>query len=367
MEDNIKHIDIPTIPYYLSSLVKKTEHLWVRLGKLETYFYQEDLESIRIEKPIFICGLARSGTTILLELLSTHSDVATHQYRDFPLLYTPIWWNHFLDRIPHHSQVSSERAHKDGILVNPNSPEAMEEVLWMKFFKHSHNPYVSNVLTAETDYSLFEKFYQDHLRKILFVRNGKRFLSKGNYNLSRLEYLLKLFPDARFVIPVRDPRTHIASLVKQHRLFCREESRDRRILEYMRRVGHFEFGLDRRAIKFDASEKICDILALWQMGEEIRGWARYWNTLYSWVIKTLNDNHLLKSASLLIRYEDLCSQSHESFLEVCKHCYLEFNSKQFEQLTCQLKFPSYYKVTFTVEELKIIDEETHDLCQTLGY
>src|SRR3546814_13405511 len=73
---------------------------------------------------------------------------------------------------------------------------------------------------AETDCPEFERFFRDHLRKLLWVRRRPRYLSKANYSVTRMAYLLTLFPDARFVLPLRDPAAHIASLVKQPRLFC---------------------------------------------------------------------------------------------------------------------------------------------------
>ena len=65
----------------------------------------------------------------------------------------------------------------------------------------------------------FEEFYCNHIRKILLSQGGTRYLAKANYNISRMKYLSKLYPEARFVILVRDPPEHIASLIKQHRLF----------------------------------------------------------------------------------------------------------------------------------------------------
>ena len=50
-----------------------------------------------------------------------------------------------------------------------------------------------------------EAFYRDHIRKLLWLRGGRRYLSKGNYNTTRIAYLARLFPDARFIVPVRDP------------------------------------------------------------------------------------------------------------------------------------------------------------------
>jgi hypothetical protein len=64
-----------------------------------------------------------------------------------------------------------------------------------------HNPATSNILDQSTNNLKFESFYNNHIRKLLLVRNGDRYLAKGNYNITRLEYILKLFPDVRFVIP----------------------------------------------------------------------------------------------------------------------------------------------------------------------
>ena len=56
------------------------------------------LDAIPIDRPIFVTGLARSGTTILLTVLSRSAGVATHRYRDFPFLDIPLLWNWFQDR-----------------------------------------------------------------------------------------------------------------------------------------------------------------------------------------------------------------------------------------------------------------------------
>lgn len=361
-----KSIDVPPFTYWLSGIVEKHANTLIHLSKIETSYYQEALEPIEIEQPIFICGLARAGTTILLELLSTHPDVATHQYRDFPMLYTPIWWNWFLDRMPKQPQAPVERAHKDGILVTPESPEALEEVLWMKFLPHAHNPEVSSVLDTEAENQPFEHFYKEHIRKILLVRRGHRYVSKGNYNFARIQYLLRLFPDARFLILVRDPKTHIASLMKQHHLLCREASRNERILIHMRRGGHFEFGLDRRPINPNNISLTHEILNLWLQGEEVKGWARYWAGLYEWMLETINRNEHLSRASLIVHYKELCDYPQETLTQVSQHCRLVFEKPHFDELVVRLRYPSYYRVNFSDDELAIIQEETQAVCQRLG-
>src|SRR3546814_14155500 len=101
-------------------------------------------------------------------------------------------------------------------MITPDSPEAFEEVLWMAFFPDLHDPTASSVLDERTDNAAFESFYRDHIRKLLRVRGGRRYLSKGNYSVTRLEYLLKVFPDARFILPVQIGRASCRERVCQY-------------------------------------------------------------------------------------------------------------------------------------------------------
>ena len=63
---------------WLGGIVARWPGLWRRLGEFETQRLSTALDEIEIHAPIFICGLARSGSTILLECLSRHPDTATH-------------------------------------------------------------------------------------------------------------------------------------------------------------------------------------------------------------------------------------------------------------------------------------------------
>ena len=64
----------------------------------------------------------------------------------------------------------------------------------MAFFPDLHDPSGSAVLDSRTSHPEFEAFYADHIRKLIQVRAGRRYLSKGNYNVTRAEYLLKHDP-----------------------------------------------------------------------------------------------------------------------------------------------------------------------------
>ncbi len=84
----------------LSGLVARHPGFWIKLGDLETSLMAGTIDPRPVERPIYIAGLARSGSTILLETLARHPEVATHRYRDFPFLFTPYLWNRWLDLAP---------------------------------------------------------------------------------------------------------------------------------------------------------------------------------------------------------------------------------------------------------------------------
>lgn len=353
--------------HFLGGLIANHPRFWIGLGNLETKALADEIAPVAIEAPVYVTGLARAGTTITLEILAAHPDVSTHLYRDFPPVFTPYWWNWFVEKSRKAPPAAQERAHKDGVMITPDSPEAREEVIWMAFFDALHDPAQSNVLDGHTDNPAFEAFYRDHIRKLLAARGGKRYLSKGNYNITRIGYLHKLFPDARFVIPVRDPVWHVASLMKQHRLFCEGERGNGRALAYMRRVGHFEFGLDLRPINCGDGGTVREIQALWEAGEEVRGWARYWAMIYGHVADSLDQDPALREAAMVLRYEDLCDQSTAMMETMLAHCGMSGADEVIAHFAGRLHPPDYYRPDFSDAELRAIAKETGAVSETFGY
>jgi hypothetical protein len=360
-----KVFEVPRATDMLGGLVARTAPLWRWLGGIETDILEDRLEKVRIDRPIYICGLARAGTTILLELIGSLPQIATHRYRDYPLIYTPYLWDMVLSRMPRRAAVPSERTHLDGIMVTPESPEAFEEVLWMHFFAGAHDPARSSLLGATTENPAFETFYPDHLRKLMVVQHASRYAAKGNYNIARLAYILKLFPDARFLVAVREPAAHIASLMKQHALFCEGERRNPRMLAHMRRVGHFEFGLDRRPINL--GPETAEVLALWEAGEEVRGWAVYWRSIYSHLLGQLAQRPALGEAVLPVRHEDLCERPLETLTALSQHCGLDPHDPIIEGFAERLHYPAYYRPDFSAAEKQVIARETAEVAARLGY
>ena len=80
---------------------------------------------------VFITGLARSGTTILLNALYKSNIFASLSYADMPFVLAPNLWSKI--SLKRGDTELNERAHGDGIKVSTDSPEAFEEVFWKTF------------------------------------------------------------------------------------------------------------------------------------------------------------------------------------------------------------------------------------------
>lgn len=365
--DALHGFAVPAWMHRLGGWLHRHPRAAIRLGDIETRLLQEAIADVTVDRPIYIAGLARAGTTILLEKLAAHPEAGSHRYIDFPPVMTPYWWNRWLALVPRSGETARERAHNDGIAVTAQSPEAFEEVLWMAFFAEAHDPRRSAVLGREASHPHFERFYDAHIRKLLAVRQRRRYLAKGNYNLVRLAYLQRLYPQARFVIAIRDPVWHIASLMKQQRLFSRGETAYPRALEHMRRVGHFEFGLDRRAIHVGDDALAERVATAWAAGDEVTGWAHYWAGLYRHVADTLENDARLREGSLVVRYEDLCREPQSTLERVHAHCQLPIDAPSLAQAAADLHFPGYYRPQFDDASLALIERITAPVARRFGY
>lgn len=348
---------VPAGLYFQSRFFAATRGLWRRLAEFETRVLGEEITQRQVDRPVYVAALARSGTTIVTEMLSQHPELTCHRYSDFPNVWTPYWRNYLLRKTRFHVPEKQERAHRDRIQVSNDSPEAVEEVLWRSFFENLQDASVSHVMDASLSNNSFEDFYKAHILKLLAVRNARRYLAKGNYNMSRVRYILSLFPDAKFVVPVRDPVRHIASLVRQHALFTRASEDDPRVPLQMAMSGHFEFGPRRMPVNFDDLQATQAIIECWQQGREVEGWARYWAASYGHILDQVEAFPEVRKASLLLRYEDLCTHSAGSIDRILAHC--ELPQDGFEDIRSEyiarLEEPDYYEVDFSADELGEID------------
>ncbi len=343
---------VPTGLYLGTRLVSATSGAWRALGNLESFSIGKTLDNKPINAPIFVCGLARSGSTIITELINQHPAIASHHYSDFPLTWLPYWWNQLRKRLPLPEQTARERAHADRIMITNDSPDAIEEVIWAHFFPQSHTPSARHVLEQQHRKPDFDKYYADHIRKLLLARQCSRYLAKNNYHVTRLEYLLSLFPDARFVIPVRDPMTQVASLCKQHRLFCQMSEEDPRVARQLQMSAHFEFGPQRCPII--TSEGKLDYYA-----DDLANaswYAQQWADVYDFLLQQIEANPALTKSCLVVSYENLCTNTEATLHAIFDHTNLNGRdtTKLIQRNANRISAPEHDDCVFGAEELDSI-------------
>lgn len=237
---------------------------------------------------IFIAGLARSGTTILLNALYESHEFASLSYKDMPFLLAPNIWSKL--SLNKKDTDLIDRAHGDGIKVSTESPEAFEEVFWMTF--------------DDTDKKSIEKF-RTYVKLINLKYQKDRYLSKNNQNIKRLVLVSEIFPNSKILIPFRDPIQHSYSLLYQHKRFIEDSRKDRFISNYMKWIGHTEFGPNYIPIHGN-NLKFTDDL-------DINHWIEQWYLVYRSSFEDLKGKININ----FICYEELCA-SKEYWLNILK-------------------------------------------------
>lgn len=270
------------------------------LADLEQALYSKQWHGIDVSRPIFITSLPRAGTSVLLQALSRASHLATHTYRDMPFVLTPVVWQRASRAFRRTSELG-ERAHGDGLAINEDSPEAFEEVLWLKHFPPHYD---SQGIDAWRDGDAGDGFaaaFAEHMRKLIFLRRvdgqpAPRYVSKNNANIARIGYLRGLFPDASFVVPLRHPLEQAISLLRQHLNFTRQHAEDPFSRRYMADIGHFEFGDLHRPIRFGGFAA----LAGDRTPDSVDYWLAYWIAAFE-ELAGRQDIHL-------VSFESVCAE-----------------------------------------------------------
>jgi len=288
------------------------------LFKVEEMLFAKQLSDIQNHQHIFVTGLPRSGTTILLEFLYKTNKFASFTYNDMPFILSPNLFSKFNRK--QNSQLK-ERIHKDNIKYNFQSPEAFDEV----FFQTFENDEIEENL--KTLISLVLKKY-----------DKKLYLSKNNNNYKRFKLIQSIFPQAKFVVPFRNPLQHANSLLFQHRHFCKLQKQEKFILQYMNYLGHFEFGLNH---KYWNSPK--DFPDKFSLNYWLEQWLLFYENLF---------NKFSKSLSIFfISYEQLCNDRN-------------FQTKLLQRLKLNLDF----KYNFILSQKKIAenyDEKLLNKCNLI--
>lgn len=262
---------------------------------LDQRMVRADPKDIVNRQHVFVSGLARAGTTVLMRRLHGSGAFRSLTYRDMPFVLAPNLWRR-LAGSTRKGVAAAERAHGDGILVDLDSPESLDEVFWRVFGGEDYirrNQLAPHVPDPETTWN-----YVRYINAILNAQShgASRYLSKNNNNILRLGTIRRTFPQALILIPFRDPVSHAGSLLRQHRHFLEMQAGDPFVGRYMTWLGHHEFGHDHRPMRLGESRAGGSQYSL----DRIEYWLDVWRTTYGWLEDTAPVD------AVFVCYEDLC-------------------------------------------------------------
>ena len=295
----------------------------LKLSFIEDFFLSKKNKKQKIQKPIFITGLARSGSTILTHIINNHPHIGSFLYKDLPFIQIPYLWN-LINNAFYNKLEDKKRPHGDNLLVGPNSPDAFDEIFFRKNIKNYLNSNSQYLSKSYKNIGL-EKGIKNTISKILYIRGDKkRYLSKNNYNITRIEYLLSIFPNARIIICIRNPVETAKSLVRVHQRFNNFCKENKYVEDQLKTLSHFEFGPQRKPIrlKHNIYNKIIEN---WKKGNEYEGYLLQWIDIYSVVLNKYLLNKKISKKIIVLDNNELKTNPKKMIEKTAKFLELEKN------------------------------------------
>ena len=251
------------------------------LFKLELWFNKKHIKALYTSQNIYISGMARAGTTVLMQYLGQLPEFKSLSYKNLPFLFLPKTGSRLISNKKFKER---ERSHQDGIKHSINSYEALEEPFWRNYIgeKYIHD---KTILKHTISQELFEKY--NSFRKL--VAGEKIYLAKNNNHLLRAEVLHQLdkakVNKTITIIPFRDPYDQANSLLKQHLLLSKMQEEDDFVLDYMDFLVHHEFGLHTKTPNLSNNNTISILYDI----NSIQYWLEIWYLYYLEVLKQFSN------------------------------------------------------------------------------
>jgi hypothetical protein len=175
-----------------------------------------------IDRPIFIVGNPRSGTTFLHRLLLGAGDLAAFEL--WEMLFPAITARKLLGRIvPRFERLSPARYHPSDIHDTSLRGIETDDVLW--FFRTMDGPFAWAYFLAwqdswgsqlcrremgvegvtDRERERFFDYHEECWRRNLEYKHASRILAKTSMLTFRIDELLKRYPDCKLVYIIRDP------------------------------------------------------------------------------------------------------------------------------------------------------------------
>lgn len=294
---------------------------------------------MKVKNSIFITGCGRSGTTLLYNILSTHSKLGWFSQ-----------WNNRFPNFPYFAFLSRSRDLElfNSLMIKPIKnksliyrvlPKPIEaDLLWPFIFQKDINFFRSR-LSKNDVRKINKQMINNYIYKIINLQGKKRLISKNTSHTNKILFLDEIFSNSYFIHIVRDPRAVVNSAI--------------------------EIGWDNLKIwwtNFTMTPKI------WQNKgfDLVKFWVITWkkeNVIF------LKDKNQLKGKYIIVFYEDLTEKPFETISCILNFCNLEFT----DEIVRYLKFikpnnKNYkWKKRLTCNDLKTIYNEAGNLMEYFNY
>jgi omega-hydroxy-beta-dihydromenaquinone-9 sulfotransferase len=315
--------------------------------KIESWLYDRQAQSTSINKPVFIVGCHRSGTTILYETLAQHSDLAYFTNASSFMPHIPILANQMF-RLLGEMKNPVERFVQDGLNISPHTPSEGIRI-W-----ELHGLASGNYCLNEThDNPELKSYLKLTIQKHLMYSGRSRFINKNPDNSVRIRYLNRLFPDAYFIHIVRDGRAVCHSLLK------------------FRKLASEFFGAEHRHATSGVKVKAWDEISKCWHSDPVRSVGLVWRA----VMETLEfDRQFIPPERYLeVRYEDFVAQPMEYLQKITQFCDLHWDDEiqsRFQESTAQVGLSGRneaWKNAFSPEDCDRLMAVIGEKMQAYGY
>ena len=235
-----------------------------------------------VEKPIFILGTGRSGTTILGIVLSMHKEV--------------------------------------GYL---NEPKAIWHLI------HPHEDIIGNYSQADAQYRLTAEDVTDEMRQragqmfgaYLTVTRAERLVDKYPELIFRVDFVRALFPNARFIFLVRNGWDTCHSIANWSKRLGGEVNSEK----------HDWWGVDDRKWGLLVEQLVKTAPLFSESTDEIKCFERHLDrAAVEWILTMQEGLRLMQKLSdciHLVRFEDLTAKPDKTLAALCDFCQLSADSK----------------------------------------
>lgn len=256
-------------------------------------------ENIKIEKPIFIIGTGRCGSTIFYKILANHPDIAyiselNKKFSNIKLIYklNTIFGKYFL---------------RKGIgFFQPSEAYTLFNSIFPSYSRPTRT-----LRSNDVSITVLREI-KNLVRKCLNYSNKKRFLYKYT-GWSRIGFFNEIFPDSLFIHIIRDGRAFVNSILK--------------VSWWLGRNGpqNWRWGLlpERYEKEWKESNQSFSLLAGIQ-----------WKMILDEI--EISKNEISRDRFIQIKYEDLIHNPIEIFKEITDFCKLGY-CKKFEKRLKQYK------------------------------